>query len=113
MSDQDEGAPEAAGEATSAGGDVPEPGWYPDPAGKHEHRYWDGTQWSDQVSDAGKTSTDAMPEGGVAAPTDGGGGGGLAKVLLIGLGVVVAAVVAFALVQVLGGDESASGSGTL
>ena len=24
--------------------------WYPDPSGKHEHRYWDGTVWTDQGS---------------------------------------------------------------
>jgi hypothetical protein len=35
------------------------PGWQPDPTGRHEHRYWDGTQWTDNVSDAGVASTDA------------------------------------------------------
>jgi Protein of unknown function (DUF2510) len=33
-------------------------GWQPDPAGKHDHRYWDGSQWTDNVSDAGVASTD-------------------------------------------------------
>src|SRR5688572_22512252 len=33
-------------------------GWLPDPSGKHDHRYWDGTQWTDNVSDAGVASTD-------------------------------------------------------
>ena len=28
-------------------------GWQPDPTGKHDHRYWDGTQWTDNVADAG------------------------------------------------------------
>lgn len=40
------------------GGDTPAPGWYPDNAGRHEHRYWDGAQWTDQVSDQGVTGTD-------------------------------------------------------
>ncbi len=34
-------------------------GWQSDPTGRHEHRYWDGTQWTDHVSDAGVATTDA------------------------------------------------------
>jgi hypothetical protein len=33
-------------------------GWQPDPTGEHEHRYWDGQQWTDHVADAGVASTD-------------------------------------------------------
>ena len=33
-------------------------GWYPDPSGRHEYRYWDGRGWSSQVSDSGDTATD-------------------------------------------------------
>ncbi len=53
----------------------PEPGWNPDPAGRHEYRYWDGTNWTDDVSDNGVTSTDSLagaggsPYPGEAAPT--------------------------------------------
>ena len=25
-------------------------GWHPDPSGKHQLRYWDGTQWTDHVA---------------------------------------------------------------
>lgn len=25
------------------------PGWYPDPAGSGEQRYWDGSRWADQT----------------------------------------------------------------
>jgi hypothetical protein len=32
--------------------------WRADPTGRHEHRYWDGERWTDQVSDAGAPSTD-------------------------------------------------------
>jgi hypothetical protein len=30
-----------------------EPGWLPDPSGRFEYRYFDGTQWTDQVSTGG------------------------------------------------------------
>lgn len=35
-------------------------GWLPDPDGRHEYRYWDGTAWTLNVSDNGVTSTDAL-----------------------------------------------------
>jgi hypothetical protein len=35
-----------------------EPGWYSDPFGRHQHRYWDGAAWSASVSDGGITATD-------------------------------------------------------
>ncbi len=34
--------------------------WYPDPGGRHEHRYWDGSQWTDNVSDGGRTSVEPL-----------------------------------------------------
>jgi hypothetical protein len=41
---------------------VPQPaGWFPDPARRHELRYWNGTGWTEHVSDRGVGSTDAMP----------------------------------------------------
>ncbi len=33
-------------------------GWYADPAGRHERRYWDGTDWTSMVSDGAVTATD-------------------------------------------------------
>jgi uncharacterized protein YxjI len=33
--------------------------WYPDPSGRHEHRYWDGTRWTEHVSSHGRQSVDA------------------------------------------------------
>ncbi len=36
------------------------PGWHPDPLGRHEYRYWDGSQWSDHVSDRGTTGVDPV-----------------------------------------------------
>jgi hypothetical protein len=35
-------------------------GWYEDPSGSHEERYWDGRQWSDHVRDAGVVSSDPL-----------------------------------------------------
>lgn len=32
---------------------MPLPGWYPDPTGDYEVRYWDGAQWSDAVANQG------------------------------------------------------------
>ena len=32
----------------------PAAGWHPDPTGRHELRYWDGRQWTADVSDAGR-----------------------------------------------------------
>lgn len=34
--------------------------WHPDPSGKHELRYWDGSVWTEHVSDAGVTSVDPL-----------------------------------------------------
>jgi hypothetical protein len=45
----------AAAAAAPAGG-----AWHPDPSGRHQHRWWDGTAWSDQVSDGGTVSSDPM-----------------------------------------------------
>jgi hypothetical protein len=33
-------------------------GWYPDPSGRFEMRYWDGTSWTEHVSRAGQQFTD-------------------------------------------------------
>jgi len=35
-------------------------GWYADPAGRHEYRYWDGTYWTAGVADGGVTSADPL-----------------------------------------------------
>jgi hypothetical protein len=32
--------------------------WYADPTGRHQYRYWNGTEWTDQVADNQVTSTD-------------------------------------------------------
>lgn len=35
-------------------------GWYPDPAGRHQLRYWDGRRWSEHVADDGAASSDPL-----------------------------------------------------
>jgi uncharacterized protein YxjI len=48
--------------------------WYPDPSGRHEHRYWDGSRWTEHVASHGRQTTDfdatSMPPPTVARPTE-------------------------------------------
>jgi len=41
--------------------EAPPFGWYADPSGRHELRYWDGTRWTEYVSDGGTQSTEPLP----------------------------------------------------
>ncbi len=41
--------------------------WYADPSGAHEHRYWNGQDWTDFVSDQGVQANDPLP----SPPTSG------------------------------------------
>ncbi|CDK00605.1 conserved hypothetical protein [Microbacterium sp. C448] len=34
-------------------------GWFPDPFARHEHRYWDGSQWTEHVGSQGRQLVDA------------------------------------------------------
>jgi hypothetical protein len=34
--------------------------WYPDPSGRHQYRYWDGTVWTTRVADEGVESNDSL-----------------------------------------------------
>jgi len=47
----------AAEAAPSADAAVPA-GWYADPSGRFELRYWDGAAWTEHVSRAGQQFTD-------------------------------------------------------
>jgi len=38
-------------------------GWLTDPSGRHEHRYWDGSAWTEHVADAGRQGVDPAPAG--------------------------------------------------
>lgn len=51
--------PAGGAPATGAGGAAaPAGGWHPDPTGRHQQRWWDGSAWTDQVADNGAVSTD-------------------------------------------------------
>lgn len=62
---------------------TPAPGWLPDPTGRHEYRYWDGSRWTDDISDQGTIGNDAYagptgptpPTAGFGAPVAPGGYG--------------------------------------
>jgi hypothetical protein len=38
----------------------PAPGWFPDPSGRFDHRWWDGTRWTETVSRGGTQTTDPL-----------------------------------------------------
>ncbi|MGD9704246.1 MAG: DUF2510 domain-containing protein [Acidimicrobiia bacterium] len=38
----------------------PPANWYTDPSRSHSHRYWDGTAWTEHVSDNGVTGSDQL-----------------------------------------------------
>lgn len=70
------------------------PGWYPDPTGRHDHRWYDGARWTDHVGDAGRASIDALaadtgPSTGQRPPRN-----EALRVLGIVVGVLAVAVVA-------------------
>ena len=50
-------APAAAASAAAPVVTTPA-GWYPDPSGRFEMRYWDGTAWTEHVSRQGQQFTD-------------------------------------------------------
>ncbi|MEZ5408855.1 MAG: phospholipid scramblase-related protein [Acidimicrobiales bacterium] len=53
---------------TNVGGAAPS-GWHPDPFGRHEYRWWDGTRWTEQVASHGQQGTDpAVPGPGSGVP---------------------------------------------
>jgi hypothetical protein len=41
------------------------PAWYPDPTGAHDHRWWDGQEWTAHVADRGVAAIDPV-EGAIA-----------------------------------------------
>lgn len=49
----------ASTEPSSAASSAAAPaGWYADPSGRYELRYWNGDKWTEHVSRAGQQSTD-------------------------------------------------------
>jgi hypothetical protein len=77
-------------------GAQPGPGWFQDPLGRHEHRYWNGARWTAQVSDGGRIGADpAVVEPSGRGPGAGPvRGSGLRTSTLVALAVTAAVVVA-------------------
>lgn len=46
------------------------PAWYPDPTARHDHRWWDGAEWTAHVADAGAVSRDPIGAGRADGPGD-------------------------------------------
>ena len=40
---------------------LPPASWQQDPTGRYASRYWDGTRWTDHVSDGSATTSDPLP----------------------------------------------------
>jgi len=53
--------PEASGQGIAAG-------WFADPSGRYEQRYWSGTEWTDHVTKGGVPSIDPPPGRREASP---------------------------------------------
>lgn len=61
---------------------LPEATWYPDPSGRHEHRYWDGRRWTEHVADGGIASIDPFTVKTADEQVDGGMAADIASVAL-------------------------------
>ena len=85
--------------------------WHPDPTGRHQYRYWDGSDWTDNVSDSGVTSTDPL-----AGPTNPAVETRPERSFRISGPMLVAGLVAIivliGLVVLIGGDDSGNDYGT-
>jgi hypothetical protein len=54
----------ASAEEEQSGSETPPAAdWYPDPTGRHQHRYWDGAAWTHHVADNGAASIDELNTG--------------------------------------------------
>lgn len=42
--------------------------WLPDPSGRHEYRYWGGSEWTDNVSDQGRQAVDPYAPAALETP---------------------------------------------
>jgi len=85
----------------------PPVGWYPDPTGRFEVRWFDG-RWTDQVATRGQPGTDPMPTP-VLTPTSKVGPSSTTRWLLIGGAAALVAVVAV-IIGVSGGGSGDSTS---
>lgn len=84
--------------------EAPAPGWYPDPSGRYEVRYWDGRSWTEHIAHptfpgdpgrAGAGGPVAAPLAGLGARLGGAALDGLLFVVTLGIGWIVWAAVTF------------------
>ena len=84
-------------------------GWYPDPVGRHEHRYWNGAGWTAQISDGGRLGEDPAVVGAdsghrpVPGRADAARSQGPGTFALIALAVIAIVVVAVVVLLTVGG----------
>lgn len=45
--------------------------WHPDPTRRHDHRWWDGTKWTEHAADAGESTIDHLSPGEAPPPPAG------------------------------------------
>jgi hypothetical protein len=107
-------------------GVVANPGWYPDPMGRHEYRYWDGTRWTEQIADQSvpgmdpleaATSPAGAPTGAMTAPSaavapiaqvaEPPHGGGTKRTLVVVIVALVVVALAVTTVVVVASNDSA------
>ena len=93
-------------------------GWYPDPTGRHELRYWDGYAWLDDVSDQGTTGRDALGGKPMPAPSEAAAKAQTAPaaapapsrktlyIVLAGVAAVVVVIIGFLVLRGGGGDKT-------
>jgi len=65
--------PSQASDADASSGEVTftgiAPGWLTDPSGRHQQRYWSGSEWTEHVTDGGVPGTDPPPRNTGRAPS--------------------------------------------
>lgn len=70
------------------------PGWYPDPTGRHTHRWYDGARWTDHVGDGGRSSIDPLGQAAGEVARERPGRSSAFRLLAIGFGALAVLVVA-------------------
>lgn len=87
------------------------PGWYPDPAGAHAQRYFDGTTWTDQIAPWPSPQPAPVPSTHPTLPRQAKSPRPFVMLAIIG---PVVAIVAFVLMQLaFGAAADGTGSGSL